>query len=285
MSRIAIVVDTASNMDFEMAKKYGIELLPYSIEIEGEIFDDLVEIPREGFYERLEKEHMTTGVPSIGKIQVFMEGLVEKGYDQALIFTISKETSGMYSAMKLHSSVPGLDTFVIDTRTVGPGVSLLALYAKDLLDRGFSFNELAKACSLRRDQLGVAASFRTLVYLIRGGRISSFKGHLGEALKIYPLITIKEGKLEQVAKARGKAKSQRQMVDMIKEQLAGADDYDLAFFHADNDEEIALVKEQLADEISRAARIVDFPSTSVLGVHGGPKYFGVSYFIRLGLLG
>ncbi len=280
MSKIALVVDTASNMDFEMAKEYGFELLPYSIEIEGEIYQDLVEIPREGFFDRLKKEHMTTGVPSIGRIQEFMEGLVEKGYDKALIFTISKETSGMYSAMRLHSAVEGLETFVIDTRTVGPGVTLLALYAKDLLEQGYDFNEISKACSLRKDKLGVLATFRTLVYLIRGGRISSFKGHLGEALKIYPLITVKEGKLEQIAKARGKAKSQKQMVDEVKKALAGAEVYDIALFHADNSEEMEAVKEQLAEELAGAARIVNFPSTSVLGVHGGPQYFGVSYFIH-----
>lgn len=280
MSKIALVVDTASNMDFEKAEEMGFELLPYSIEIEGEVFEDLTEIPREGFFDRLEKEHMTTGVPSLGKIQSFMEGLVEKGYSQAIIFTISKETSGMYSAMRLHSAVEGLETFVIDTRTVGPGVTLLALYARDLMEAGHSFNEITKACTLRREKLGVYATFRTLVYLIRGGRISSFKGHLGEALKIYPLITVEEGKLEQITKARGKAKSQRQMVEKLKEKLEGARDYDLAFFHADNQEEMDLIKEQLAEEIAGAARVMDFPSTSVLGVHGGPKYFGVSYFIR-----
>lgn len=280
MDKVAIVLDTASNMDFVMAEKYGIELIPYSIEIEGEVYDDLLDIPREGFYERLENEHMSTGVPSIGKIQLFMEGLVEKGYKKALIFTISKETSGMYSAMTLHSQVEGLETYVIDTRTVGPGLTLLALYAKDLLDMGYSFSEVIKASKMRLDGLGVAATFRTLVYLIRGGRISFLKGQLGEAFKIYPLITIEGGLLVDVAKARGKKRSQRQLVDRIKKELEDIQDFDLAFFHADNDEEMDKVKEQLADEIQRAARIVDFPSTSVLGVHGGPQYFGVSYFIR-----
>lgn len=280
MNKIALVLDTASNLDFEMAKTYNFELIPYSIEIDGKIYDDLVDIPREGFYERLEKEHMTTGVPSIGKIQLFMEQLVEKGYDKALIFTISAEMSGMYSTMRLHAGVEGLETYVLDTRTVGPGVTLLALYAKDLLEKGHSFNQIIKACTLRKEQLHVAATFRTLIYLIRGGRISSFKGHLGEAMKIYPLICVKDGKLEQIGKARGSAKSQKQLLEKVKADLAGAKDYDLAFFHADNPEEIAVIKAQMTHEIAGATRVVNFPSTSVLGVHGGPRYFGVAYFIR-----
>jgi hypothetical protein len=40
------------------------------------------------------------------------------------------------------------------------------------------------------------------------------------------------------------------------------------------------VKEKLKEEIAGAALVLDFPSTTVLGVHGGPKYFGVSYFVR-----
>ncbi|NLY35876.1 MAG: DegV family EDD domain-containing protein [Tissierellia bacterium] len=223
---------------------------------------------------------MSTGVPSIGKIQDFMEHLVERGYEKALIFTISPETSGMYSAMRLYSSVEGLETYVLDTRTVGPGVTLLALYAKNLLEKGHSFNQVIKACTLRRDQLGVVATFRTLVYLIRGGRISSFKGHLGEALKIFPLLSVKDGKLDQIGKARGSAKSQRQLIEKVKEDLDGSKDYDLAFFHADNPEEMRAVKEKLKEEIAGAALVLDFPSTTVLGVHGGPKYFGVSYFVR-----
>ncbi|HZK09452.1 MAG TPA: DegV family protein [Clostridia bacterium] len=280
MDKIALVLDTASNMDFEMAEKFGFELLPYSIEIEGDAYDDLIEIPREGFYERLEKEKMSTGVPPLGKIQNFMEKLVEKGYKQALIFTVSPEMSGMYSAMRLHSSVEGLETYVLDTRTVGPGVSLLALYAKDLLQKGYNFNQLIKACTLKRDQLDVAATFRTLVYLIRGGRISSFKGHLGEVLKFFPLISVKDGKLQQIGKARGKVKSQKQLLKKVKADLAESKDFDMAFFHAENPEEMKIIKEELSDEISRARRLIDFPSTSVLGVHGGPGYFGVSYFIR-----
>ena len=280
MEKIALVLDTASNLDFERAKQFGFELLPYSIEIEGELYDDLLDIPREGFYERLEKETMSTGIPSIGKIQAFMEGLVEKGYNKALVFTVAPEMSGMYSAMKLHGEVDGLEVYVLDSGTVGPGIALLALYAKELMDAGHPFRDLIKACSLRRDGLDAVASFRTLKYLIRGGRISSFKGLLGETFKIFPTITVVDGKLDVAAKTRGKAKSQRQMVDKVRNDLKGVKNFDIAFFHAENEEEINEVKEELADLIGRAHLVLDFPSTSVLGVHGGPKYIGVAYFKR-----
>lgn len=280
MEKIALVLDTASNLDFEMAKQFGFELLPYSIEIEGELYDDLLEIPREGFYERLEKENMSTGIPSIGKIQAFMEGLVEKGYNKALVFTVSAEMSGMYSAMKLHAEVDGLEVYVLDSRTVGAGIALLALYAKELMEAGHPFRDLVKACALRKDGLEVIASFRTLKYLMRGGRVSSFKGLLGETFKIFPTITVVDGKLDMAGKARGKTKSQKQIVDKVRNDLKGVKNFDLAFFHAENDEEMNEVKEELSDLISRAQLVLDFPSTSVLGVHGGPKYIGVSYFKR-----
>lgn len=278
MEKIALVLDTASNLDFEMAQEYGFELIPYSIEIEGEIYDDLVDIPRDTFFQRLEKEKMTTGVPSIGKIQTFMHSLVEKGYNKALIFTVAQEMSGMYSAMKLHGEVEGLETYVLDTRTVGPGITLLARYAKELIENGHPFRDVIKACALRKDDLDVVATFRTLVYLIRGGRISSIKGRIGETFKIFPTITVVKGKLDLADRARGKVKSQKQIVDKVRKDLEGVETFDLAFFHAENDEEMEAVKSQLADVIARADHVMNFPSTSVLGVHGGPKYMGVSYF-------
>jgi DegV family protein with EDD domain len=56
----------------------------------------------------------------------------------------------------------------------------------------------------------------TLKYVVRGGRLSKPYGIIGSALRVKPLLTLKEGDLSMVGVARTKAKAVERLYEFAK---------------------------------------------------------------------
>ena len=68
----------------------------------------------------------------------------------------------------------------------------------------------------------VLAVFDTLEYLKAGGRLSSTAAFVGEVLSIKPVITITNGIVEVIGKARGSKKGNNMLISKVKE-IGGID--------------------------------------------------------------
>lgn len=84
-----------------------------------------------------------------------------------------------------------------------PSGGILAEYALACLDRGMDAAGLARALEQKRQDVCVLALVDTLEYLKRGGRISKTTALAGGLLNIKPVLTIENGEILLVGKARG----------------------------------------------------------------------------------
>ena len=126
--------------------------------------------------------------------------------DEIVGIFISGAMSGTcQSALIARDMVDGEDRIhVVDSRTVTFALGLLVEVAATLRDQGLSAKELAAKLEELAGRLRLLAVVDTLKYLKMGGRISTASAVVGALLNINPIITIENGLVEGIGKARGR---------------------------------------------------------------------------------
>lgn len=281
MNKIAIVADTTQDLTFELGEKYGIKVIPYMVQMGDQHFRDQLDIDTRRFYETMSQyEVLSTGIPPLQDVTNQLDHLVSEGYTQALVITSASKLTGMRQLYEVVlQQYQGLELTIFESRYVGSITGLLSIYAAQLRDQGHSVKEIYQSLE-EKDQKGqILALFRSLKYVIRGGRFNKYAGMIGTFLNINPLLTIKDSEVTILKKARGKKKSFQTLVEAVKDKVKGAKSYYMVLFSGDNAEEIAALKDVLKEEIVNSALCIETELSPVLGVHAGPQSVGVSILI------
>ena len=195
-----------------------------------------------------------------------------------VILALSSKLSGTHqSAVTAASQADGsTEVYVVDTKSVTVGQHILVDYALRLVEEGRPAAEVAA------DRVCLVALLDTLEYLKRGGRISAAAGTLGEMLSIKPVITVADGEVAILGKARG-SKNGR---NLLRQQLesAGGIDFDMPVMVGYTGLSDKLLRKYLEDSRSvweGGVAEQDVPSVMVgatIGTHVGPGAIAVAYF-------
>src|SRR5512142_1463519 len=101
--KIGLVTDSTSDLPADLAGRYGIQVIPALVNINGVSYADGVEISREEFYTRLPEldPPPMTSSPSVGVFQQAYERLFKAGVDFVLSIHAANELSGIFNAARL----------------------------------------------------------------------------------------------------------------------------------------------------------------------------------------
>lgn len=278
MNRIAIVADTSQDLDFKTAEKYNIYLIPYYIQMGEDHLKDLVEIDKKTFYETMDSyDILSTGTPPISDVIEKLEELEKKGYQEAILITSSEKLTGMKNVYETVKSYDlKIDFKIYASNQIAASAGLLAIYAAMLRDMGKTSDQIIVELKEKEPSASIYALFRTLKYVVKGGRFNKYKGLIGAFLHINPICHMDNGEIQIVDKVRGKKKSLDALTRVTKEEIANSKDYMLVVFSGNNKDEIDSLKENLEDEIRNAKVFLETVLTPVLGVHAGPGCIGTS---------
>lgn len=281
MNKLAIVADTTMNFTFEMAEAHGVTLVPYYLQLDDQHLRDQVDITSDQFYRVMErKKILSTGIPSVQEVTDVLDTLKKQGYTHVLCLVSSEKLTGMKNLYEvIKSDYQGLDILVYDTEHIAMSAGLLTMYAGYLNQEGVERNAIVDELDRVKPQTHIFALFRTLKYLVKGGRFNKYKGMLGTFLNVQPLLTAVDGAIEVADKLRGKKKSLLGLVDRVKSTIGSAKTYHLVLFSGHNPQELAQVRAYLSDEIAGAQACFQVELTPVLGVHAGPGALGAAVLV------
>ena len=124
--------------------------------------------------------------------------------------------------------------------------------------------------------IGVVFAVDTLKYLAAGGRINSAKRLLGAALKIKPILEIRDGKIELVCSVSTRRKAIERMFDLVERGIGGRTPVRISVFHAMEREAAVELLEAAKGRFSPIESILSEVSP-VIGVHVGPGTLSVAY--------
>ena len=278
MNKLAIFTDTASDLTYELADQYDIALVSYQLQMGDSHLIDQVDITSREFYETMSHyDVLSTGIPTVQTVIDKFEELKEQGYTQVLAICSSDKITGMQGLLEVvKSEHSDLDITIFNTNQIASSSGVFAIYASQLRQSGHGLQEIVAELERVKPKAEILALFRTLTYLVKGGRFNKYKGAFGNLLNINPMLSAVNGEVAAIDKIRGTKKSLQALIKLVKERLADSDKYILSFFAGNNEQEVEELKRELSEEIANASLFYETELTPVLGCHAGPKSIGVS---------
>ena len=221
MKPIGIVTDSHSSITPGAAKQLGIVVLPMPFYFGDECFYENTTLTRDAFFERLsEGETVSTSQLSpMAVTDAWDEALKE--YEKILYLPLSSGLSGACGvAMAMAQDEPYEGrVLVVDNGRVSTPLHSSILDALELIEAGYTAEEIKKALEDSRDRMVVYIGVDTLEYLKKGGRITPAAAMLGGVLNIKPILRVTVEKLDAFKKCRGFVKARKQMIESIREDL------------------------------------------------------------------
>lgn len=270
---IHIVTDSTCDLPEETVRTLGITVLPLNIHLGDEIRQDGVDLSREEFYRRLPGLHPfpKTAAPGPEVFRQLYERLADEGAKTILSIHISETLSATITmARQAAAEFTRIPVTVLDSSQLSLGTGFLVQKAAQMAQAGHALEEILVELKEQMTRTYVFASLKTLEYLRRSGRMHSAVAHLGEFLKIKPLLHMHQGK-STVARVRTQKKATEQLLDWLKEY---APFEQLTVLHAGITEEAEALQQAVRAYFPEEVEPVPVQITPVLGAHLGVGALG-----------
>ena len=217
---VKIMTDSSCDIALDTLKEMGVDPIVIRVFFGEDEYLEGVNLTGESFYAMLSAAETLPKTAQITPVE-FEERIaphIEAG-DEVVILPISKELSGTYNnALIAAAQFPEGRVHVVDTCHVTFSLALMVYEAVALRDAGRTGAQIAAAMAELSPKIRLYAVIDDLKYLKLGGRLSSAGAVVGTLLGVKPLITISEGKVVNIAKARGLKAGYSFIADKVKEE-------------------------------------------------------------------
>ena len=272
---VRIITDSIADLPSGIVEELGITVVPLIINYEGRDYRDGVDLSASEIYERLKTSPAmpkTSIPPPSAFLQAYEKLAAETG--EILVISLSSRLSGTYEearqcAVAFRNRVR---IEVLDSRTATIAEGFVVLKAARAAKAGASLSQVIRVAQEAIPRTALLASFDTLKYLQRGGRIGAAKVLLGSLLQINPLITLRDGLVAPAGRVRSRAKAMSALLEFAQ---SFASIEELAVGHGACPEDAEALIERLGAVFPKE-RIWRSNTTPVIGAHTGPGLLLVS---------
>ncbi len=278
---VRIITDSASDISQELAKKWDVTVIPLKVRFGEEEYLDGVTLSGHDFYKKLVE---TDEIPKTSQIspyeyaQYFEEA--DKAGDELIYFCLSAGVSGSYQSACIAAADFSDNIHVIDTKQFCISEYIIVQRAVELRDMGMNAKEITETIKKEMKKAHVIAIFDTLEYLKLGGRLSSAAAFAGTLLKIKPVITIDEGVVKVIGKARGSKNSHNMLMEFVNTH--GGINYDMPACLAYSGFSDEVLKKYVEDSKALYEGHEDKLQYAVvgatIGTYAGPGAIALAYF-------
>lgn len=275
MRDYVIMTDSSCDLSEELVNKYGIDVVPLSVTIEGKTFmhrHDWSEMSHDDFVEAI--KNGATGGTAGTNIQDAYEAMKKHaaaGKD-ILYLSLSGGLSCSFqnaclAAEDIKDEFSDATVVVMDSKCVCGGLGLLCVLAAREREQGRSFHETMRLIDEIHMHIQHQFTVQDLNALSRSGRISHMTATVGSLLNIKPMLYIdNEGKIQSAGKARGRKGAVKQLLDTVEKNTTAHDVYMIS--HVDAMDDVQTVKAAL-EEKHPGCEILITDVGPVIGIHTG----------------
>ncbi|HEX3629604.1 MAG TPA: DegV family protein [Candidatus Dormibacteraeota bacterium] len=272
---VRIVTDSTADLSEAQRETAGITIVPLNVRFGDEVFKDHVELTGDQFFAKLQASPQLpkTSQPSVGAFEEVFRKFREAG-DDVVAVLISSKVSGTYGAAEMAAKAVDPDHVVaIDSLTTSMALGFLAIEGAKLAKDGADLAAVADRIRALIPKARVLAAIDTLTYLERGGRIGRARALLGSLLNFKPLITLQDGEVAPLGRARGRPQAIDKLVELLHRDGKLTN---LAVLHGGARADA----EQLRERVSSSYPGLEIPLTetgAVIGTYTGPGVIGFVY--------
>ena len=256
-------------------------MVPLTVHFGDTEYIDGVTINYKEFYEKLVESDVlpTTSQPNPAAFEQAYKEVVEAG-DTAVVLTVASKLSGTYQSAMIAAEDYEDKIYIVDTKTVAIASGILAEYALNLVESGMDAKSIAEKLEEEKEKVCLVAMVDTLEYLYKGGRLSKTSAIVGGMLSIKPVLTVKDGEIVVLGKARGSKQGNNLLVTEIEK--AGGVDFDKPLLLGYTGLTDVLLQKYITDSErlwkDGTEELRYTPIGSAIGTHAGPGAVAVAFF-------
>ena len=275
---VRIIVDSSTDVGEQYRSR--IEVVPLTLHFGDQEYFDGVTIDTQEFYRKLVASDVlpTTSQATPAMFDSVFREVAAAG-DSAVVICLSSKLSGTYQSACI-AAEDYENIYVVDSLSVAIGTGVLAEYAVRCAEEGMPASLIASLVTQRREDICVIALLDTLEYLKKGGRISKTVAFAGGVLNIKPVVTVSEGEVALIGKARGSRNGNNLLVEKIRQ--SGGVDFSLPVLLGYTGLSPALLDKYVEDSRELwADALEEIPRSllcSVIGTHVGPGAVAAAFF-------
>lgn len=273
-----IIVDSTADLMPEYKER--VSVVPLTVHFGDQEYIDGVTIDHKMFYEKLVESDVlpTTSQATPDSFMKEFDKVKEAG-ESAVVITLASNFSGTYQSAVIAAEDYD-NIYIVDSTSCAMGSGILVELAFKLLDSGMSAEEIAKTLEEEKKKIIIVALVDTLEYLKKGGRVSKTVAFAGTLLNIKPVLSVTDGEINMLGKARGSKMGNNLLVEEIKK--AGGVDFTKPVLLGYSGISDALLLKYIEDSRHIWEGNLDevryTTVGSVIGTHVGPGAVVVAFF-------
>ncbi len=276
-----ILTDSTADLPESWALKNDVQILGLTIQLDGTTYETVGDkkLTSEQLLSKMEAgSQPTTSQINVGQFEDIFRRYAEVGMP-VLYIAFASVLSGTYQSAVMARDM-ALEDFpeaviqIIDTKAASMGEGILVMKAVEAKAAGQSLEQVVALIKSLVPKVKTYFLVDDLNHLMRGGRISKTAALMGSLVNIKPVIAVKgDGRLDSVAKVRGKKKAQTEVVRMTLEDITDPRVV-IAYAGADSQEVAQVLKNQLLAS-EQVNEVLILPLGPVISTHTGPGTLGL----------
>lgn len=214
---IKIIIDGICDLPQEMIDRYDMHVVPLKVIVDEVEYIAGVELKNDAFYRLLKqgKKTKTSQATPMQFVEVYQKFYK---YDHILYIGSSSTASGTFQSgviakqqMDHSNKVTAFDSMLLSMAT-----GLMAVQAGRMIEQGEGLETILQKMEAMKAASRAYVYVDSLEYLKRGGRITGAKAMVGTVLNMKPILTIKNGLIEQLDTVRGRKKAIQTLLEYAK---------------------------------------------------------------------
>jgi DegV family protein with EDD domain len=273
---VKIVTDSLSDISTEKAKELGVSVVPLNVHFGDSVYKDGIELLPDEFYKKLVGGTVfpTTSAPPPGVFAELFTNLAKETNEIIAIMASDKLSATHESCVQGKALVKvECKIEVINTKWIIGAEAILVMIAAEAAKKGANLQTISEIVRNAMSRLHALMMFDTLEYLKKGGRIGKAQAFLGSLLKIHPILTLKDGEIHPLERARNRTQAKDILINYIKKYPKIER---VVVEHATAPEEAEEMIERISVLVSKDL-ITRSRVGSVIGTHTGPHIVAVCF--------
>lgn len=285
-----IITDSSCDLSVELVKEKHLHVVPFYVSFDEEnYYKENEEIKVHEFYQKMVDNPDVFPKTSLPSVEDYIEAFtpyVKEGTD-IICICITTKFSGSYNSAStakdiLQEDYPDAQITVIDATVNTVLQGILVLEASRMQENGLGYREVIEGIERIKETGRIIFTVGNMDYLIHGGRVGKVMKVAVNALKIRPMIILKEGEIFPFGIARSRKKSIQKIIEKTKAHFEeineSPDDYEIVIGYGYDYEEAVTFREELLASLKTYSNITEvgiFQIGAMIGVHTGPYPLGI----------
>jgi DegV family protein with EDD domain len=201
-TRIGIVTDSSSQITPDLVERFGVEVVPMNVTIDGVDHLEGDDLDADTFYAAFDdgaSPDIATSQPSPGRFADAYASMADRGHDHIVSIHVSAAMSGTIGSAELAARSSPIPVTVIDSGSASFGISVCVWAAGVAISRGANLDDIRRRIDRLTPRIATAFMIGVPHLTDRGGRASELDLGDDDGIQVLAMIDGRLDSLERVS--------------------------------------------------------------------------------------